>query len=50
VPEIVAKVEAVDTESVTRVARRLATTPPTVAALGPLGNLESYDRVLERLA
>ncbi len=50
VPEIVAKVEAVDTESVTRVARRLATTPPTVAALGPLGNLESYDRVLERLS
>jgi len=29
VPEIVAKVEAVDTESVTRVARRFATTPAT---------------------
>ncbi len=50
VPEIVEKVESVDASSVTRVAQRLVRTRPTVAALGPLKNLESYDRVLERLA
>ena len=50
VPEIVEKVESVDAGSVTRVAQRLARTRPTVAALGPLGNLEHYDQVLERLA
>lgn len=50
VPEIVAKVEAVDTTSVIRVAKRLSKARPTVAALGPLGELETYDKVLERLA
>jgi len=50
VPEIVEKVEAVDADSVTRVAKQLVSTQPTVAALGPLGKLESYESVLERLA
>lgn len=49
VPEIVEKVEAVDTESVMRVAKRLTSKRPTMAALGSLEQLESYEKVLERL-
>lgn len=48
--EIVAKLDAVDVEAVRRVARRLRNGPPTIAALGPTGRLESHDSIRSRLA
>jgi len=48
--EIVARIEGVDLAAVQRVARRLLTSVPTVAALGPLAHLEDYDRITARLA
>lgn len=47
--EVVAKVEAVDNAEIMRVARRLFSTTPTVAAIGPLAQVESYERMVERL-
>ncbi|OYD84573.1 M16 family metallopeptidase [Azospirillum brasilense] len=48
VEEIVEKIGAVDRESIVRVARRLRESRPTVAALGPIGRLEEYDRIAAR--
>ncbi len=48
--EILAKVDSVDTAAVRRVARRLRDSKLTLAAIGPLGGLESYDRIAARLA
>jgi predicted Zn-dependent peptidase len=50
VGEMVAAVEAITPDDVTRVARRLFASTPTVTALGPLNRLDSYDRIRERLA
>ncbi len=50
VDEIIAKVEAVDADAVKRVAKRLTGGRPTVTGLGPIGGLEDFDRVAERLA
>jgi len=47
--ETVARVEAVDAAQVAAVTRRLARGSLTLAALGPVGRLESYDAVAERL-
>ncbi len=49
VAEAVARIEAVDTEAVLRAARRLLASKPTVAGLGPIGKLEPYERIVERL-
>ncbi len=47
--EIIAKIEAVDTHAVRRVADRIVSSgPPTVAAIGPIGNLESYSAIAGR--
>jgi hypothetical protein len=47
--EIVARIEAVDAVAVRRVARRIAGGgKPTIAALGPLGRLASYEAVAAR--
>ncbi len=48
--ETIRKIEAVDKAAVARVARRLIASRPTVAALGPLSRLESYDTLVARLA
>src|SRR4029078_9329789 len=45
VPEIVERIEAVDRAAISRVVRRLLGSPPTLAALGPLDSLESFDRI-----
>ncbi|PWC33627.1 pitrilysin family protein [Azospirillum sp. TSO35-2] len=50
VEEIVSKIDAVDRSSVIKAASRLRASAPTVAALGPIARLESYDRIAERLA
>lgn len=49
VDEIVAKVDAVDAESVRRVARKLLKGKPTVAAIGPLSRLETHEALCGRL-
>lgn len=48
--ELVAKIEAVDASHVAKAARRLLSQGrPTLAALGPLGRLESFDSLAARL-
>lgn len=49
VPEIVAKIEAVDAAAVAQVARAIASARPTLTALGPIGRVEPFDRVAARL-
>lgn len=44
------RIDAVNLKAVSRVARRIFTSPPTLAALGPLENLESYAKISGRLA
>ncbi len=50
VDELVAKVDAVDTAAVMAVARRVFGSRPTMSSLGPVRNLESFDRMASRLA
>jgi len=50
VDEIVRKIEAVKPEDVARVARRIFSGAPTVAAMGPLAGLETYEKLAGRLA
>jgi predicted Zn-dependent peptidase len=47
--EMVARIDAVDAAAVARVARRLRTAPPTLAALGPIGRIEPYQRLAQRM-
>mgnify|MGYP001810305047 FL=1 len=47
--ELVAHIEQVDEAAVLRVARRLFTTPPTFAALGPLAKVEGFESICGRL-
>jgi predicted Zn-dependent peptidase len=48
--EIIAKIDAVDMDTLRRVASGLFSTAPTVAALGPVAKLESFDRIAKRFA
>jgi predicted Zn-dependent peptidase len=48
--EIVARIEAVDQDAVRRVARRLLKGNLTLAALGPIDELEPLDKIAARLA
>jgi predicted Zn-dependent peptidase len=49
IPEIMAKIDAVDTNAIRRVATRIVGSgPPTVAAIGPIRNLESYSAIAAR--
>jgi predicted Zn-dependent peptidase len=47
---LIARIDAIDEEAVRRVAERIFTAKPTLAALGPLEALESYDGIAGRLA
>jgi len=47
--ELVAEIDRVDAETVRRVANRLTRSSPVVAAIGPLGQLESYQTTQGRL-
>lgn len=49
VAEVVAGIEAVTPDDCARVARRLFATTPTVAAIGPLARVESYEQIAARL-
>jgi predicted Zn-dependent peptidase len=48
--DMVRRIEAVDDAAIGRVVRRWRSAPPTLAALGPLGRLESFERLQARLA
>ena len=49
--ELIAKIEAVDTKAVSRIAGKvLAKARLSMAALGPMGTLGSYDRIAQRFA
>ncbi|MFC1672989.1 M16 family metallopeptidase [Pseudomonadota bacterium] len=49
VEESVAKVEAVDEAAVLRAAKAIFTSEPTLAALGPIGEVEDFDKIKARL-
>lgn len=48
--ETLARLDAVDADSVARVASRLRAGRPTVAAMGPIGAVEPFERIADRLA
>lgn len=51
IDEIVSRIDAVTPQDISRFAERVFRgSQPTVAALGPLGQLESYDRIAARFA
>jgi len=50
VEEIVANIEAVDTAAIAAAAARIFTTPPTIAALGPIAKLQDFEVIGNRLA
>jgi len=47
--EIVANIEAIDRDAILGAARRIFTSPLTVAALGPVSKLESFEEIGHRL-
>lgn len=47
--ESVAKIEAVDEDAIRAVAQRIFTTEPTLAALGPIADVEDLDKIKSRL-
>ncbi|MGA2088845.1 MAG: pitrilysin family protein [Stellaceae bacterium] len=47
--ELIRRIDAVDESAVARVAARFASARPTFAALGPIGKVEAYERLAERL-
>ena len=50
IDEIVARIDAVDADAVRRVANRIFTGRPSLAAIGPLANMMPYDRFAARLS
>lgn len=47
--ELVRHIDAVDEDAVIRAAKRLTSAAPTLAALGPIGRIEDYQRLAEQL-
>jgi len=50
IDEMVARIDAIDTEQIGALAQKIFAAPPVLAAVGPLDNLESYDTITRRLA
>jgi predicted Zn-dependent peptidase len=48
--DMVRRIEAVDDAAIARIVARWRSAPPTVAALGPVGRLEDFERLRARLA
>jgi predicted Zn-dependent peptidase len=48
--DIVRRIEAVDDAAIGRVVASWRSAPPTLAALGPVGRLEDFERLRSRLA
>jgi predicted Zn-dependent peptidase len=49
-PDLVRRIEAVDDAAIGRVVAGWRAAPPTLAALGPVGSLEDFERLRARLA
>jgi hypothetical protein len=49
VPELIAKIDAVDEKAVIKAAKRVFASVPTLAAIGPLAHVEDYESVRRRL-
>jgi predicted Zn-dependent peptidase len=49
-PDLVRRIEAVDDAAIGRVVQGWRKAPPTLAALGPVGSLEDFERLRARLA
>ena len=47
--EVIRRIDGVDAAAVARVAARLKSARPTFAALGPVGRVEGYERLVQRL-
>ncbi len=47
---IIESIDVVGSADIRRVAKKIFSTRPTISALGPLKNLESYERIAGRLA
>ena len=50
IAKILAKINVVNTDDIMMMAQKIFTTKPTIAALGPVAGLESYDIISQRLA
>ncbi len=50
VQAMVQKIDAIDVQKILNVAQKIFRGKPTVAALGPLSKMESYEKISERLA
>lgn len=48
--ETVSRIESINSDAILRVAKRIFSSTPTLAALGPIDNVENYDRIKSRLA
>ena len=48
--KLIAKIDAIDLAAIERAAKKIFATRPTLAALGPLETLESFDEIEQRLA
>ena len=49
VEDIIARINEVDIEGLENIAHKIFSSAPTLAALGPLNKLESFDKIKERL-
>ncbi len=49
-PALIKKIESVDQVAIQKMANHIFSSRPTLAALGPLETLESYDKIQKRLA
>ncbi len=50
IPEVIARIDAVDADAVARVGERLRAGPPTLAAIGPVSGIPDYEAVRAGLA
>ena len=48
--EIIEKIEEVDAAAVRQAAAKLFASPPTIAAMGPIGHLEDYEKTTRRFS
>lgn len=50
IEKVISQVDSVTVYSIQKTAQKIFTTRPTLAALGPVSGLESYDKIVKRLA
>ena len=50
IENLIGRIEAVDKKDISRVTEKIFSGKPTLAGLGPMGKLESFEKISERLA